>query len=303
MTNDSRVRAVLDFKLDRVPLKDWRFEDLRRRHANEIAAQLLAQGRAYTGVNNVLATLGAMVEDAIEDEVAVSNPFRGMRKIKANDLRVEKGRRPVRVFSWQEMHAFARACADVESGSPEMVAWRRVHAEPMVRMLSDCGLRIGELFPLCLSDLSFGDGTLEVRWSVSAGEVLPGTKTDHGEVDAGRTVPVPPDLLRMLDGMPKDTITLRGGERERLLFPSPAGRVWDHHAFRRLVWLPSVEASGMQVRPHELRHSWVSLMRASLIDVADLADAAGHGVDTQTRSYTHALNRSFEAMRKAVGDG
>jgi integrase len=302
MTNESRVRAVLDVELDGIRFRDWTFEALRRRHANLIKDHLLAEGRAYTGVNAILGTLGAMVEDAIEDEVAVQNPFRGMKKIKANDPRIVKGKRKVRVFSWQEMHSFARACADVEKGSPDLVAWRRVYAEPMVRMLSDCGLRIGELFPLCLSDVSFSDGTLRVGWSVSAGEVLPGTKCDHGEVNAGRVVPVPPDLLRMLDGMPKDTITLRGGVRERLLFPSLSGRVWDHATFRRLVWLPGAAASDVVIRPHELRHSHISLLRAAGVDPADLAEMSGHTVETQTKAYTHALGRSFEAARKAVGE-
>jgi integrase len=304
-TNDCRLRAVLDVELDGVPFSRWPFEALKRRQANDLADHMLrVQGRAYTGVNNILESIGSMVEDAIDDEVAVHNPFRGMKKIRANDPRVQKARRKIRAFPWADMHRFARACADAEEGSEAVVAWRRVYAEPMVRCLSDLGLRLGELLPLCVQDVNFGEGLLEVRWSVSLGEVLPGTKTDHGEEDAGRVVPVPPDLLRMLDGMPRrlDAVVRRGEEVGRLLFPTQTGRLWSHQEFRRMVWVPGQELSGLDVRPHEMRHSYVSLLRAARIDPADLADASGHSVETASKTYTHALNRSFDEIRRAVGE-
>lgn len=302
-TDASRVRAVLDIPIDGVPFRDWTFEALRVRHIKVLIDHMLrVQGRAYTGVNAILGTLASMTRDAIEDEVAVGNPFRDVRKVRKNDPRIQKQRRPIRVFTWQQMHAFARTCADATVGSPEIVAWRRVYAEPMIRTLSDCGLRVGELFALCLSDLSFTDETLEVRWSVSIDEILPGTKTDHGELDAGRVVPVPPDLLRMLDGMPKQTIVRRGGQSERLLFPTPTGGVWTSQYWRRAVWVPGQRASGLDMRPHELRHSHISLLRAAGIDPVDLARASGHTVETATAVYTHALGRSFDAIRNAVGE-
>jgi hypothetical protein len=40
---------------------------------------------------------------------------------------------------------------------------------------------------------------------------------------------------------------------------------------------------------------------AAGVDPADLADMAGHTVETATRKYTHGLGRSYDAMREAVG--
>lgn len=299
LTNESRVRSVLGVELDGVPLKDWPFETLRRRHANMLADHMLrVQGKAYTGVNAVLGILSAMVEDAIEDEAAVQNPFRGMKRIRPNDPRIQKSRRAVRVLEWREMHDLAAACARVESGGQELVTWRQVYAEPMIRLLSDCGLRIGEVFPLHVTDLDREQGLLRVRRSLSLNEVLDGTKTTRGQVNAERVVPVPPALLAMLKRM-----ILAGPPHDSpWLFPAPRGGMWQYAPWRRAVWNPGRELAGFEVRPHELRHSWVSLMRAALIDVADLADAAGHSPETQSKTYTHALNRSFEAMKEAVGE-
>jgi hypothetical protein len=41
-----------------------------------------------------------MAEDAITDEVADLNPFKGVR-VRANDPRAKKKRRPIRIFSFE----------------------------------------------------------------------------------------------------------------------------------------------------------------------------------------------------------
>lgn len=294
-TNRSRLNAVLDVQIEGAALKDWPFDQLRRRHANLLVDHLLREdGRAHTGAVNILRTLSAMAEDAIDDEVTIANPFKGV-KVRKNDPRIEKQSRPVRVFEWQEMHAFAVACARGEGGSDALKAWRPVYAEAMIRALSDLGLRAGELLALERRDLDVRRGMLRVERTVSLGEVLEGTKTDHSEEGAGRWVPVPSALMAMLRGLPARIDT-------PLLFPSPSGGVWLYQSWWAQVWKPGREVAGLDVRPHELRHSWISLQRAAGVDPADLAEAAGHTLETATARYTHALQRSFEAMRDAVGE-
>lgn len=297
-TNDSRIRAVLDVKIENVPFKDWPLDMLRRRHANLLRDHLLEDGRARSGVNAVLTVVSSMLEDAIEDEALIQNPFRGMKKVRVSDQRVQKMKRPVRIWSWSEMHEFARVAGTIEKGGAEMAAWRAVYAEPMIRTLADCGLRLAELLALHVADLDRDDAVLNIRRSLSAGEVLEGTKTDRGEQDAGRVVPVPPALLGMLKRM----LIAAPPNDSPWLFPRVRGGRWDHSSFYRKLWDPARDALGADVRPHEFRHAYVSQMRAALIDVADLADATGHNVETATKIYTHGLGRSFDAMRKAVGE-
>jgi integrase len=85
------------------------------------------------------------------------------------------------------------------------------------------------------------------------------------------------------------------------LFPTATGKVWQERNWRRTVWAPACAASGIDARPHELRHSYVSLMRAASVDAADLAAITGHSVETMHSRYTHAVGRSFEQVRGAVG--
>ncbi|MDQ3758529.1 MAG: tyrosine-type recombinase/integrase [Actinomycetota bacterium] len=58
----------------------------------------------------------------------------------------------------------------------------------------------------------------------------------------------------------------------------------------------------MTIRPHEMRHSWITHLRAAGVNDADLAEMAGHTVETMLGRYSHALGRSFDAARRAVGE-
>ncbi|MGE5282454.1 MAG: site-specific integrase [Chloroflexota bacterium] len=278
-TNEHRIGRVLDVEVEGIPLKQWPLRELRRRHALALVDHMLrVQGRATTGVVGILRSLSAMAEDAITDEVSDLNPFKGVR-IRANDPRAKKKRRPIRVFSFEQMHAFAKAAGRYEA---------------MVRVFTDTGMRLGEVLPLSRED--FDGETLKVRRTAHEGAVLQGTKTDHGEHDAGRTVPVPATLAWMLEAQ----INLNGPDCE-LLFTTPTGRMWRERNFYRDVWKPTQERSGIDIRPHECRHSYVTHLRAAGINDADLAEIAGHRVETMLARYTHAVGQSHEKVRAAVG--
>jgi len=229
-----------------------------------------------------------MAEDAITDEVADVNAFRGVT-VRQSDPRVRKPPKRPRVFSWAEMHRFAEACG--------------LH-EAMVRLLADCGLRLGELLPLERSDVVRGDCSrsgckvrgphLHVERSAHEGVLLKGTKHDHDAVNAGRVVPLSAETLAFIGRTPSRVDT-------PLLFPTPTGRLWRDRNFYRDVWEPGRRQTGMTIRPHEMRHSWITHLRAAGVDDADLAEMAGHSVETMLGRYSHALGRSFDTVRRAIG--
>lgn len=53
------------------------------------------------------------------------------------------------------------------------------------------------------------------------------------------------------------------------------GRLWRERTFYRDLWKPAQEASGLAIRPHERRHSYVTHLRAAGVNDADLAEIAG----------------------------
>jgi integrase len=272
-TNEGRIRNVMGLELEGVELAEWDMRELRRRHAGELVARMLVeQERSAGGVRNILRALSAMTEDAIADEMCEANPWRGVR-VRDDDRRAVKRPRELRVWSFDQLHALA-----AQAG----------RYEPMVRVLADCGLRIGELFALQRSDLE--DGLLHVRGTAWEGEVTGSTREKRHD----RTVPVPPGCMLVLRSAPTRIDV-------PWLFPTPTGKLWRYSNWSRKVWQPTCERAGIDPTPHELRHSWVTHLRAGGIDPADLADVAGHSVATATSRYTHPLRRSHDEIRRMVG--
>lgn len=278
-TNITRLAAVLDVEVDGRPLRDWPLRDLRRRHAHELVeAMLVDQGRAASGAANILRTLSVFCERAIDDELLDVNPFRGVA-VRPSDPRVSKQPREQRVFSWEQMHAFA-GCA----GS----------SEPLVRVMSDCGVRLGESLGIEHRDVDLADGVLRIRGNAHDGVFTAGDQPTKHHV---REIPVPAALARLLAGV-------EARDSTPLMFPTPTGLLWRERNFYRQVWEPARALAPEQlraIRPHDLRHSWVTHLRAAGVDPADLAAMAGHSVETATAVYTHALHRSFDDVREAIG--
>lgn len=103
-TNDGRIAQVLDVEINGLPLREWPFTELKRRHAVDLVDHMLrVQRRAHTGAQNILRSLSAMCEDAITDDVAEMNFVRGVR-VRGNDPRVVGVTKPPRVFAFEQMH-------------------------------------------------------------------------------------------------------------------------------------------------------------------------------------------------------
>ena len=277
--NQWRIGVVLAIEIEDRELRDWPMNEIRRCHALAVQAELLKQGRSAEGATGILRAMSAMTNDAIDDEVCEErNPWLRLG-VRLNDPRVTQAPRTKRVWTVKQMHDFAAAAGMYE---------------PMIRVLADCGLRLGELMPLERTDLS--PGWLHVRRTSHEAETQPGTKTTHHlpADQQGRDVPVPPSLEAMLRAMPTRIDT-------PLLFPTPTGKVWRERNWRRDVWDKAKEATGMDPQPKEFRASWESIMRAAGVDPADLADHAGHSVATANSRYVQALGRSADQMRAVIG--
>jgi integrase len=241
--------------------------------------------------------MSAMVNDAVDDEVCDTNPWLRLG-VRLNDPRVSKAPRAKRTWTMEQMHAFAAAAGQIAPPDPEhprkLERWRTVYAEAMIRLLSDCGLRFSEL--PAVERAGLWPGWLRVRTVLDEGEVVKGTKTTHHkpEDEQWRDIPMPPSTEAIVRALPPRIDTA-------LLFTTPTGKPWRGRNWRRDVWAPAQEATGMDCRPQEFRASWESIMRAEGVDPADLAKYAGHSIATANSRYVQALDRSADQVRAVVG--
>jgi integrase len=301
----TRLNAVLDVVIEGRPLRDHELSTLRRKHANDLVAHMLTvQGRAAGGAQGILRTLSMLAENGIDDELTDLNFVRGV-KVRKNDPRIQKSARKPRVFDFDRLREFAAAGrADVRAATPrpkksskgKTLYYPAVDFEPMLLTFALTGLRLGEVLGLERGDLD-GD-VLHVHNNAWEGVVTDGDTDEKHHV---RDVPLPADLAAILNAIPPRIDT-------PWLFPTPGkgerqrggGQVWRDSNFRRDVWEAAQLASGIDVRPHDCRHSYVTNLRAAGIDPADLAEIAAHDEQTATRVYTHAKGQSDAAVRAAL---
>jgi integrase len=160
--------------------------------------------------------------------------------------------------------------------------------EALLLMPGLTGLRLGEFLALRRSD--FDGERFSFRFTAHEGELIESSQQKNHE----RTVPAPPSLARLIQSQTTRIDT-------DLLFPTPTGKLWRERNFYRDVWEPARLATGLDPTPHEFRHSYVTHLRAAGVDDADLALVAGHTAKTMISVYTHALERSHDAIRGAIG--
>jgi integrase len=186
------------------------------------------------------------------------------------------------------MHAFAAAAGPYE---------------PMIRMLADCGLRIGELLAMQRDLQDLKGGVFTVHGSAWNGDLVLSSR----EKKHDRQGPIPPTCLELLRAMPKriDSPWLfptPGSRRTgKTGFDRPGGLLWRYDNWRRQVWYPTCEAAGIHPTPQQFRASYNSLLLAGGIDRADLADMLGHSEAVNASHYTLALRRSGDLVRQVIG--
>lgn len=196
----------------------------------------------------------SMYRQAYQWGIVQSNPFD----------RVEKPRKP----------ASEKTVADAELSALILDAFRGENIEPLVLIEFACGLRKSEALALDWEDISFRNGTVEIRrgyhYLKGQGYVFYDTKTTKSH----RTVSIPPSILaRLLEIRTKGGIVRMGalccsktGERM-----SPASY---QRAYKRIYGrkLPNERFVTLK----NLRHSHATMLLAAGVDLKTISDRLGH---------------------------
>ena len=121
-----------------------------------------------------------------------------------------------------------------------------------------------------------------------------------GATDKELKVGLPGDeLVGAADLTATRAVTIRAGAD--VVWPWIAQLGQGRGGFYSYDFLENLVGCDIQCTPQDFRHSYVTNLAAAGIDVADLADITGHTVETQHRRYRHALGRSFDRVRDAIG--
>jgi integrase len=177
-----------------------------------------------------------------------------------------------------------------------------------------CGLRPGELLGLRWDDVDFGEGVIRVRKCLKAlpdpatGKrrlVLDDLKTERSK----RTIEMPQLAAAALLALRKEQaawkLKLGAAYDVRgmgLVFGDRAGAPrWAQDVRRYFQVLCERAGIGRDWTPRELRHTFVSVLSHSGVDIEQIADAAGHVNSTVTKTvYRHQIADKVTAAARAM---
>ncbi len=175
-----------------------------------------------------------------------------------------------------ECEIAARAAEDAQDGE-------------LARVATYVGLRLGELLALRWRDVDFTGRKLILRRRVSDGVELPSTKSRHA-----REVPLPDQAAAALDRLSRRADFT--GPDEYVFCNRLGGRL-DPSAVRRR-YKKARDAVGLpELRFHDLRHTYGSLLVADGVDPKSVKDAMGHARLTTTDRYLHSRPATERAER------
>jgi integrase len=228
------------------------------------ADELRRDGAGDPTIRKVLSLLQGVLSHAVILGKLQANPAAAIRKPAQRRKRAVKPLAP----------------AAVERLRREMPAERDA---TLVSVLAYAGLRPGEALALTWEHI--GERTILVERSLALGE-LKETKTRSAR-SVRLLAPLRSDLnaLRMLLGRPGDA---------DLVFPRPDGEPWrdtDWRNWRNRVFQPAARRAGLgQIRPYDLRHSFVSLLIAERRTIIEVARQAGHSPTMTLDTYGHVFD-------------
>ena len=169
-----------------------------------------------------------------------------------------------------------------------------------------CGLRLGEVGALRLSDIDWEHGTIDIsralKYTPATGNFEGSPKSDAGE----RLIALPDGMMEVLRSAKQYQ-----EETAKTIGDNWVGEGWIVHAWNGAQlhhdtpskWFRKfADAHGFEgVRFHDLRHTHATMLLANNIDAVAVATRLGHAdASTTLRVYAHALRRRDEDAAKAA---
>ena len=254
--------------------QDWQLAHIDRTDVVDWVGELSDKGLAPATVAKVYQLFAASIEAAITDRYLGVSPCRSIDLPKI-------GKHPMRILTPGELGRLADKMDE------------RYRA--LVLVAGYGGLRIGELSALHVGDID--RKRKQVRVERTASWVKGHLHINQPKTASGRrSVALP--------GFVWDALVGHLGEHSgpEIVFPAPGGGYLQPNLFRRRQFAPAVAGAKLDgLRPHDLRHTAVSLWIASGADVKRVAARAGHtSVSFTLDRYGHLYPDSEDDLMGAL---
>lgn len=244
---------------------------LKREDVKRLIAELMAKGKSRGTIKNCLVPLKAAYNTAIEDGLLTMNPASRLGRL----LKAQSDRRQhLQPLTVREVTALMAVAED-----------RFLVLYPVLLCAVRTGLRLSELIGLQWTDIDFHGGFIEVRRAVVLGQETTTKSHKIRRVDMSSQLQA---VLSQLKELRQLNAMAQGTEIGLTVFLSPQGKRWDERNLRRM-WYRCLETAGIrEIRFHDLRHTYVSLMIELGAHAKYIQEQAGHsGIQVTMDTYGH----------------
>jgi integrase len=271
------------------PLPEVSREDLKG-----MIAAMGARGLSKSSIKLAVAPIRELYNHAIDDGAKLTNPAARMGRF----LKDKTDRRlKIVPLTAEEVQRLLEAAADYDRARAE--DWRREFF-PSVRCFLLCavrtGLRLGEILGLQWGDLDYRGTFIEVRRQFTRGRIA---LTKSGKI---RRVDLSDQLceaFRQAQEIRETELAIEGRELdpEEPIFRNGAGHRLDPSRVSKTILRRCLLQAGLrQVRFHDLRHTFASLLLANGESLVYVKDQLGHhSIQITVDTYGHLIPGSNRA--------
>lgn len=242
---------------------------------NRFMENKLKEGLSNKTVNHLLTTLGTAFNWAINNNYMMYNPVSRVKKLKVQ-------RKEMEFLTEDEIK---RVLDVAEKEYPDFY--------PILITTIYSGMRRGEVLGLTWDCVDFNKSIIKVRKALYKG-VLSTPKTDCSI----RDIQVPSKLIQVLKQYKKLAV-----ENDlNLVFTQKNGKPLDadnlmNRRYRKILKLAGVK----QIRFHDLRHTYASLLISKDLNIKYIQKQMGHSsFEVTMNTYAHLMPEVYEKSKQAI---
>lgn len=247
--------------------KNFKVEEIQPSHVNAFINSLAKKGYAYKTVKSRFLVLNLVMKQAIMNQYINYNPCQYITIPKS----LPKTKR--------------QAATDTDTNKIIKNIDKPFGIFAYFLLLTGC--RRGEALALTPQDIDFKNKTVRisktVEWIGSKPNIKNSPKTDAGN----REIPLSDNLINLLTPLKK----------QMYLFPNEKGELMNNSQVTR-AWNKYIKEIGIDVTPHQLRHSYQTMLFDAGIDIKTAQRWLGHAdIKTTLDVYTHLSEKRLQSSK------
>ena len=224
---------------------------------------------------------------AIDEEVINVNPVSGITK----RLELRRSRKPgIEPLTKEEVSLFLDTCEK-----------HYLEYYPFFLMAARTGLRLGELLAIRWSDIDFNSRYVWVRQSYRRGQFTPPKDGRDRKVDMSDQLAA--TLRKLLTQRKREALQKGLGEIHELVFHRGSGAPLEQNYVRRDFKRILKKAGLREIRPHDIRHTFASLLLTQGESPVYVKEQLGHSsIQITVDIYGHLIPGANKAAVNKLDD-